>query len=160
MADHDFFSGLEVSDISLVSVRFSVKQDLEPGERTLGIALGHDVQVNPEDGSHITLVLNVGVNADQPELFDDRGFVFEASVSGVFGTPDLDADDERKLFVLVNGLSLLYGEVRSHLSHLSCGSRLGKVLLPSVNMLSYLKALEAARGECEEPETDDGNEAE
>jgi preprotein translocase subunit SecB len=151
MPDHDFFSGLDIADISLLSVRFSVKPDLEPGERTLGISLGHDVRLDPDDGSHIMLVLNIGVNAGEPEAFDERGFVFEASVSGVFGTADLDASDERKLFVLVNGLSLLYGEIRSYLIQLSSGSRLGKVLLPSVNILSYLKALETARGECDEP---------
>lgn len=152
MADEDFFSGLEVSDIAVRRLRFEVKHDLKPGERVLGIALGHETRLNPEDGSHIMLVLNVGVNVDQPEHLEERGFVFEASIAGIFGADDLETSDERKAFVLVNGLSLLYGEVRSYLAQFSAGSGLGRVVLPSVNMLDYLKAIEAAQDSCDEAE--------
>lgn len=152
MADHDFFSGLQVANISLLSLTFETRPDIakQEGPRTIGVGLGHDVRLNPDDESHIMLVLNVGVNVDSDEVFEERGFRFEASLSGIFGAEGLDESDERKLFVIVNGLSLLYGEVRSYLNQFSSASPLGTVMLPSVNMLNYLQALESKAGEVDE----------
>jgi len=148
MSDYNFFSGLDVTDISFVEIRFRVRPDIQAGDRSMKIGLGHEVRVSPDDGSKVLLVLNVGVNDDDPDLFEQHGFEFAARLSGVFGAEDLEENDERKLFVLVNGLSLLYAEARSHFSQFSSSSTLGKVLLPSVNMLEYLKAVAAQDDGC------------
>lgn len=153
MTDLDFFSGLHAEDIALLQTSFRVKPDIGSGDRSMGIALGHHVRVDAEDASHVTLVLVVGVNSDDPELYEERGFSFEAHVSGVFGAEDLEDNDERKLFVLVNGLSLLYAEVRSYFAQFSSSSPLGRVILPSVNMLSYLKAVGEQQRECGDEQT-------
>lgn len=157
MVDYNFFSGLDVADISLLEIRFRVKPDIEAGERSMKIGLGHEIRVSPDDGSKVLLILNVGVNDADPELFEERGFEFVARLSGVFGAEDLEENDERKLFVLVNGLSLLYAEARSYFSQFSSSSPLNKILLPSVNMMEYLKAVEAqddARGDSAEEVAD------
>lgn len=154
MADYNFFSGLDVSDISLLDVRFRVKPNIETDERTMKIGLGHEIRVSPDDGSRVLLVLSVGVNDDDPDLFEERGFEFAARLSGVFGAEDLEESSERKLFVLVNGLSLLYAEARSYLSQFSSASPLNKVVLPSVNMMEYLKAVEAQDDACDGTDSD------
>jgi preprotein translocase subunit SecB len=154
MADMDFFSGLEVAEIVLIDVSFRVRPDLAPGTRELGVSLGHEVRENEQDTERPILVLRVGVN-DDDEQFEQRGFAFSATVSGVFGATGLAEGEDEKLFLLVNGLSLLYAEARSYLSQMSSSSPMGRVLLPSVNMLKYLRAVAAHQGEVECEPADD-----
>ena len=132
-------SSIQIKDIQIIQFKFETinfEKETEIGNSNLGFQFNmSDLTDTIDNEKQLAAVLIVSA---QPEDETEKGYVFDATVRGIFsGTLSDDGDTKDFIsFMKVNAFSLLYGYVRNYTQQFSAQTPIGKVNLPCIDMAS------------------------
>jgi len=143
---------LGAGDYQLRKLVFEVGDSAgEYNRRELSLGLSHQFGTNAEDPNAFMLSLTLGINVDD-DVFTERGFKVEATAAAAFHVESgAIPEDDVVGYVLINGLSLLYSGLRHEVMTVTGQSAVGRVTIPTVNMVEYLKSQQAEDASAESP---------
>jgi preprotein translocase subunit SecB len=131
---------LGVGDYQILRLHFDVDPSGEVDRSEISMGLSHQFGTHKERPNTYMLSLTLGVNLDE-ETFKAHGYRIETTAAASFHVADGAVPEQDVVgYVLVNGLSLLYSGLRSEVATITGQSAVGRVTIPAVNMVEYLKS--------------------
>mgnify|MGYP002620227501 CR=1 FL=1 len=106
------------------------------------VSFDYDVLYNSELPDTWAMMLNVYLAPPEDEQL--AGYELEVQIFGVFDASEINPTDIEYI-IRLNGLMVLYGLLRGQVAGHSGAFPLGKLMLPSVNMVEVVEEVEAEK---------------
>lgn len=127
---------LLMGDFRVMKSYFKVHPSAPSFDKT-ELRLSLDVSVLKSDDSEndMAVQLTVSINAEEDE-FEAAGFTGSVVVTGFFDVETLKKErpDDWEPVLVYNGVTILYGTVRTLYANLSASSPVGRIVIPTVNV--------------------------
>ena len=146
---------LHFKDYRVLKSHFEVHENAEPAEdHELHLSVDVGILQSTESEDDMAVRLTVQLNNDDAE-FEAVGFTGCIVINGFFDVAQLKSEraDDWESALALNGVTLLYGTVRTLFAELSAASPAGRIVIPAIDVSAVLEAkaveqvLDSAEGE-------------
>ena len=148
---------LQLNDFRVMKSYFEVHETARPVDAPqMNITLEVSLLQSNDAEDDMAVQLTATVNGDQDQ-FAAAGFTGCIVVTGFFTVSELQAErpEDWEPALVFNGVTLLFGTVRTLFADLSAASPVGRLILPAISVAEILKhASSVDDGEAEEARTE------
>lgn len=131
--EKDYVGVISFLDYQVVDAEFKLNRDFNDNGEPISIdfKLGHGFEKKDN-------IMQVGLGAKIFENSTENNYPFEISVE-ILGFFESDNDDINSEGFLPNALAILYPYLRSTITNITANANVQPLILPTINILSYLK---------------------
>lgn len=145
---------LRLNDFRVMKSYFEVHETARPvDDPEVNISLEITLLQSNDSDDDMAVQLTAAINGEE-EQFEAAGFTGCLVVTGFFTVSELRAErpDDWEPALVYNGVTVLFGTVRTLFADLSAASPVGRIVLPTISVAEILnRASSAADGEAKAP---------
>lgn len=137
-----FDSIIRLNDFRVMKSYFEVNPESSSFDRNqLHLSLDVALLQSNDVEDDMAVQLRVAINEDEQQS-DAAGFTGELVVTGFFDVSALKSEhpDDWEALLAYNGVTVLFGTVRTLYAELSSASPVGRILVPTVNVAELLRS--------------------
>ncbi|HZK35435.1 MAG TPA: hypothetical protein VFC57_00555 [Aeromicrobium sp.] len=133
---------LRLNDFRVMKSYFEVNESVRPADDPeLNMSVGITLLQSTDSDDDMAVQLTVDINGEE-EQFKSSGFTGCVVVTGFFAVSELRAErpDDWEPALIYNGVTVLFGTVRTLFADLSAASPAGRIIVPTINVAEILRA--------------------